>query len=114
MEHPFNDVVECLRRRVLSRIQRDADYSGDVEDAVDEALLRYLTGDPTAEDEDHLVAWLIVVARHYLVDTACHAKTLPRVSLQPDDTGSTLPAEDMVDSVALRLMVRQAWKVHGT
>ena len=85
---PWTDVAARLRPFVANRVA-----SSDIDDVVQDVLVRMHRGLPTLRDEDRFAAWMFQVARNAIADKARkHTPTpidpadLDDTSAQPDDS----------------------------
>jgi RNA polymerase sigma-70 factor (ECF subfamily) len=83
---PWSDVAARLRPFVAHRVP-----SSDIDDVVQDVLVRMHRGLPTLRDDDRFAAWMFQVARNAIADKA--RKIAPTPVDPADLDGTTAPAD---------------------
>jgi RNA polymerase sigma-70 factor, ECF subfamily len=86
---PWTDVAARLRPFVAHRVP-----PGDIDDVVQDVLVRMHRGLPDLRDNDRFSAWMFQVARNAIADTGRKHARAPISDPDLDDRPAELPADD--------------------
>lgn len=86
---PWTDVAERLRPFVAHRVP-----PSEIDDVVQDVLVRMHRGLPDLRDEDRFSAWMFQVARNAIADSARKRVHAPQTGADLDDTPAAPTADD--------------------
>lgn len=86
---PWTDVAERLRPFVAHRVP-----ASEIDDVVQDVLVRMHRGLPDLRDDDRFTAWMFQVARNAIVDAGRRRAHAPRAGADLDETPATPTSDD--------------------
>ena len=93
---PWSDVAERLRPFVAHRVP-----SSEIDDVVQDVLVRMHRGLPDLRDDDRFSAWMFQVARNAIADSARKRVHAPQVGSDLDETPAPTYDDDREAATAL-------------